>query len=61
MFLDWCEILMRGIPGADEETNNQAKAETGMKVYGYFSEEVSRRDEIGPPKTGDETQADSDR
>jgi hypothetical protein len=54
MFLEWCEILMRGIPGADEETNNRAKAETGAKVYGYFNEELSKRAELGPPKTGED-------
>jgi hypothetical protein len=53
MFLEWCEVLMRGLPGADVETNNQAKSETGMKMYQYFMAELEKRDAEGPPVTGD--------
>ena len=53
MFLEWCEILMRGLSGADEETNNQAKLETGMKMYQYFMAELEKRDAAGPPVDGE--------
>jgi cytochrome P450 len=54
MFLEWCEVLMRGIPGADLETNNRAKGETGMKMYQYFMAEIEKRDAVGPPATGED-------
>jgi cytochrome P450 len=52
MFLEWSEILMRGVEGLSEEENNALKEETGLQVYGYFAEELERRDEAGDPVTG---------
>jgi cytochrome P450 len=48
MFLDWCDKLMRDIPGDTEGTQRQ-KQETGAALYGYFAAELARRDQIGPP------------
>lgn len=48
MFLDWAHTLLAGIPGADEETSNAARAETAGKVYGYFGAEIAKRRANGP-------------
>lgn len=53
MFLDWCDTLMRGVPG-DEEASNRIREETGLEVYAYFAEELDQRDEQGPPVVGDD-------
>jgi cytochrome P450 len=52
MFLEWTDILMRGDATLSEEDNDELKQETGLAVYGYFAEELERRDEAGPPKAG---------
>jgi cytochrome P450 len=53
MFLDWCDTLMRGVPG-DEEESNRIREATGLELYGYFAEELDKRDDIGPPQQGED-------
>jgi cytochrome P450 len=52
MFLEWTDILMRGVATLSDQENDELKQETGLKVYGYFAEELERRDEAGPPDAG---------
>ncbi len=52
MFLDWCDKLMRDIPGDPEGTKAQ-KLDTGMALYMYFGAELHKREGI-PPQRGDE-------
>jgi hypothetical protein len=52
MFLDWCEKLMRDVPGDPEATRKQ-KEETGGALYGYFAAELEKRAAAGPPTPGD--------
>lgn len=47
MFLDWCDVLMRGVPG-DEEASRLAREETGAQVYAYFAEELDKREGVEP-------------
>ena len=54
MFLEWCDVLMRGVPDVDEEESNRIRMETGLEVYGYFAEELDKRDEAGEARTGDD-------
>jgi cytochrome P450 len=54
LFLEWCEILMRGIPGVPEEESNEIVMGKALELYGYFAEELEKRDEEGPPKAGDD-------
>ncbi|MGH9035580.1 MAG: cytochrome P450 [Acidimicrobiia bacterium] len=53
MFLDWCDTLMRGVAG-DEEASNRIREATGLELYGYFAEELDRRDDEGGPRPGEE-------
>jgi cytochrome P450 len=53
MFLDWCEKLMRDIPGADADETKRQKEETGKALYGYFAAELQKRSAAGPPVPGD--------
>jgi cytochrome P450 len=53
MFLEWTDILMRGVPG-DEEASNRVREQTGLQLYTYFAEELDKRDDDGPPQAGDE-------
>jgi cytochrome P450 len=53
MFLEWCDILMRGVPGLSEEDSDEIRMATGLEVYSYFGEELDKRDEAGPPVTGE--------
>jgi cytochrome P450 len=52
-FLEWTDKLMRE-PSDDPEESMRIKEETGLELAGYFAEELDRRDEIGPPKTGED-------
>jgi cytochrome P450 len=53
MFLDWTEKLMRE-PSEDPEESNRIKEETGLELATYFAEELDRREELGPPATGED-------
>ncbi len=52
-FLEWTEKLMRE-PSPDPEESLRIKEETGYELIGYFAEELDRREELGPPKSGDD-------
>ncbi len=52
MFLDWCDKLMRDIPGDPEATQKQ-KLETGMALYMYFGSEVHKRVDTEPARGDD--------
>lgn len=53
LFLDWTEKLMRE-PSPDPEESARIKEETGLELATYFAEELDRREELGPPATGDD-------
>lgn len=52
-FLEWTDKLLRE-PSDDPEEALRIKEETGLELIGYFAEELDRRDELGPPKSGDD-------
>jgi cytochrome P450 len=52
MFLDWCDKLMRDIPGDPEGTLRQ-KQETGAVLYGYFAAELEKHVAAGAPSGDD--------
>jgi cytochrome P450 len=52
MFLDWCDKLMRDIPG-DPDGTRQQKLETGMALYGYFGAELAKREGVAPRRGDD--------
>lgn len=52
MFLDWCDRLMRDIPGDPEGTVRQ-KQETGMALYGYFAQALEKHVVAGPARGDD--------
>jgi cytochrome P450 len=47
MFLDWCDKLLRNIPGDPEGTREQ-KARTGTALYEYFGAELGLREGVEP-------------
>jgi cytochrome P450 len=52
-FLEWTEKLMRE-PSEDPEESLRIKEQTGMELVGYFADELGRREEVGPPQTGED-------
>ncbi len=52
MFLEWTERMLHGVVEGDDEATRLLREETGMKLYGYFNEELDRRDAIGAPEQG---------
>jgi cytochrome P450 len=52
MFVDWTERLLHGVVEGDDDATRALREETGMKLYGYFNEELDRRDAAGEPVIG---------
>lgn len=54
MFVDWTERMLHGVVEGDDEATRALREQTGMLLYGYFTQELDRRDAIGEPVTGPE-------